>query len=146
VLTGGRTEGGGWPEGFQPEQFRNTKQDESCRPVSLSYIYRETHPLTSPANRAIHLRGRLWTGFSGAGQYCLVTTRYRSFPDSRRIVQRFCPNGLSENRLDHFAMNISQTEMASLIFECQLGMVNPQGVQDGRLQVVNVDWIPSNVV
>jgi hypothetical protein len=37
-------------------------------------------------------------------------------------------------------MNVGQAELSSLVAEGQPGVIDPQGVQDRRLQVMDVRW------
>src|SRR5690606_3087677 len=48
---------------------------------------------------------------------------------------------LRQNVLHHLAMHIGQAEVAPLEFERQPRVIDPQQMQDRRLQVVNVDRI-----
>src|SRR5579859_7143291 len=54
--------------------------------------------------------------------------------------------GSSEDVLDDPAMHVGQPMMTALIEERQPGVVNAQAVQHGRVQVVNVDRVASDVV
>jgi hypothetical protein len=53
---------------------------------------------------------------------------------------------LRQKSFDHLAMNIGQPELASLIFERQLFVINSQKMQDGGVQVMNVNRIFGHAV
>jgi hypothetical protein len=53
---------------------------------------------------------------------------------------------LSQNLLDNISSDVSQSEVASLIFKGQSCVVDPRKEQDCRVQVVDVDGILRDVV
>src|SRR5262245_31938853 len=55
-------------------------------------------------------------------------------------------NNLSQNVLDHFAVDIRQAEVPALELVGQAQVVHAEAAQHGRLQVVNVHGIGDHVV
>src|ERR1035437_1693937 len=51
-----------------------------------------------------------------------------------------------QNLINHIAGDVGEPEIASLELKRQLGVLNAQAVQDGGLQVVDVDRVFQNVV
>jgi hypothetical protein len=48
---------------------------------------------------------------------------------------------LGQQLIDHPARDIRQPEIAALEFECQLGVVKPQQMQHGGVQIVDLDLL-----
>src|SRR5688500_14953648 len=67
---------------------------------------------------------------------------------------RVCPTGvkvpkdagLRQQPTDHVAVDVRQAVVAALELEGETGVVDPQAVQDRRVQVVDVHWVPRDVV
>src|ERR1700747_2159762 len=58
----------------------------------------------------------------------------------------FRDSASSEHLFHHVTANISQAEIASLEFVRQAQMINAEAMQDGGLQVVDMDGIFENVI
>ena len=61
------------------------------------------------------------------------------------LLGQECPRaGLSENPVYHLAMNISQAEIAALEAERKFFVIKAEQVEDCRLEIVNIDFVPGD--
>src|SRR5438552_6321757 len=63
-----------------------------------------------------------------------------------RLMQRASRCHLSQDRFLHHPGHVREAEVAALIFERQLRMVDAQTAQDGRMQIVHMHRVPYDVV
>ncbi len=61
------------------------------------------------------------------------------------IVLGAAPGALRQEPLDHLAVNVGEAEAATLEFERQLLVVDAQKVQQGGLEVVDVDLVLAGI-
>ena len=56
------------------------------------------------------------------------------------------PASSGQDLIENPSVNICQAEMASLIFPGQPFVIKAEAVQNGRIEIVDLDWVPHDVV